>query len=426
MKEGDVLRTVNDVLVKVGLDPAKADSWDQLIILAVILVLAVLLALICRYAVLGTIQKIARRTRIKWDDVLFDGKALPKLLSILPVLLIYLLLPLAFDAGSWWLGALKKLASLVMIWQLLGFLNELVKALFTIIESGKKMADKSLKGFCQIIQVTIWFIGFIVMVSVLIDKSPVTLLAGLGASAAVLMLIFKDSIVGFVSGVQLSANDMLRPGDWITMPKYGADGTVLEVTLNTVKVQNFDNTITMIPPYALTSDSFQNWRGMEESGGRRAKRSINIDMTSVKFCTPEMIEQFKKIELITEYVTDKDREMREYNAAHGISDDDPDQVNRRRQTNLGVFRRYLDFYLGALPGVNHEMSYLAKQLQPTENGIPIELTFFSVKKDAASYERLQSDVFDHILAIIPLFGLRIYQNPTGEDMRRIASSVKEK
>ena len=243
------------------------------------------------------------------------------------------------------------------------------------------------------------------------------LLTGLGASAAILMLVFRDTILGFVSGIQLSANNMLKVGDWISMPKYGADGTVIEVTLNTVKVRNWDNTITTIPPYLLVSDSFQNWQGMRESGGRRVKRSINIDMSSVRFCTPEMLAKYRKIQLLKDYIDKTEKVVELYNKEHHI--DNSILVNGRRQTNLGVFRAYLNSYLKSLPTINQELTCMVRQLQPTETGIPLELYFFSAIKDWVPYEEVQADVFDHVLAIIPEFGLRVFQNPSGEDLREL-------
>ena len=234
------------------------------------------------------------------------------------------------------------------------------------------------------------------------------------------MLVFKDSIMGLVSGVQLSANDMLRPGDWITMPKYNADGTVIEVTLNTVKVRNFDNTIITIPPYALVSDSFQNWRGMRESGGRRVKRSVNLDVNSVCFCTPEMLERYKKIVILKEYIEQTEQKVQQYNQ-QGIDDSVP--VNGVHQTNLGVFRAYLELYLKNLPVVNSDLTYMVRQLQPTEKGIPLEVYFFSREKDWVPYEKIQADVFDHIFAVVPYFGLKVFQNPSSADIVRVLERV---
>jgi miniconductance mechanosensitive channel len=275
----------------------------------------------------------------------------------------------------------------------------------------------------QTMQVILWLVGGIVVVGELIGRDPLSLLAGLGASAAILMLVFKDSIMGFVSGVQLSANDMLKVGDWIEMPKYGANGTVIEVTLNTVKVRNWDNTITTIPPYLLVSDSFQNWRGMRESGGRRVKRSINIDMTSVRFCTPEMLAKYRKIQLLKDYVEQTEEVIEKYNVENGI--DNSILVNGRRQTNLGVFRAYLTAYLKSLPDVNQELTCMVRQLQPTDRGIPIELYFFCALKDWVPYEGVQADVFDHVLAIIPEFDLQVFQSPSGRDFQRVLPAASE-
>ena len=237
------------------------------------------------------------------------------------------------------------------------------------------------------------------------------------------MLVFKATILGFVAGIQLSYNNMLRPGDWITMPKYGADGTVLELTLNAIKVQNFDNTIVTVPPYALVTDSFQNWRGMTDSDGRRIKRFINIDLNSITFCTPEMLEEFRKITLITDYINLKEAELKSFNQKNGV--DLSITANGRRETNIGVFRNYLINYLRNLAAVNTDMTLMVRQLQPTEFGLPLELYFFSRNKDWVIYEGIQADVFDHVLAVVPEFGLRMYQQVSGSDIRFLATQEKQ-
>jgi miniconductance mechanosensitive channel len=242
------------------------------------------------------------------------------------------------------------------------------------------------------------------------------MLGGLGAFSAVLLLIFKDPILGFVGGIQLSANDMVRHGDWISMPKYGADGTVLEISLTTVKVQNFDNTITTLPTYSLVSESFQNYRGMKESGVRRIKRSISIDMSSVQFCTREMLDRFRRIDILKDYIDSTQTELEKYNRENQI--DNSVFVNGRRQTNIGVFRAYLEEYLAHHPMVHSDSDQLVRQLQPTSIGIPIEIYAFIRETGFTRYERIQSDIFDHILAIIPQFDLRVFQSPTGEDLRQ--------
>ena len=246
-----------------------------------------------------------------------------------------------------------------------------------------------------------------------------SLLVGMGASAAILMLVFKDTILGLVASGQVSANNMVKPADWIEMPSRKADGTVLEITLNTVKVQNWDRTISTIPTYALVSESFTNWKGMEESDGRRIKRSIYIDMRSVKFCPPELIEKLKRIHFVKDYIEQRSKEIEEYNAKMGFDTTIP--VNGRRMTNLGIFRRYLEFYLRNNPKINQGATLMVRQLQPTELGIPIEIYCFSTEKAWVIYEGVQADIFDHVLSVVPEFELRIFQNPSGDDFQRLVN-----
>jgi len=239
---------------------------------------------------------------------------------------------------------------------------------------------------------------------------------------AVLILVFKDSILGLVAGIQLSANDMVRIGDWIEMPEFGADGDVTDVTLNTVKVQNWDKTITTIPAYALISDSFKNWRGMSESGGRRIKRSISIDMDSIKFCTPEMLERFESFGAISEYINTKRAEIEAFNAT--LDTDISVVVNRRNLTNVGTFRAYVEFYLRSHPNIHHGMTFLVRQLPPDEHGLPIEIYVFSSDQDWINYEGIQADIFDHMLAVIPMFDLAVFQSPSGSDSRILAAPTR--
>ncbi len=412
-----IVSKMNEQLINWGFNQSTADSLDNLIVLTGIVAVAMLADLLCRNILLRVITKIVKHTKATWDDIVFDRRVMVLLCHLVAPVIIYVLLPMTrFEAETF--DLLQRLCVVFIIAVFLRFVSAFLAAVYHAYSEQERFRDRPLKGLLQTAQGTLFFIGGIAIVSILINKSPVVLLTGLGASAAILMLVFKDSIMGFVSGIQLSANNMLKVGDWISMPKYGADGTVIEVTLNTVKVRNWDNTITTIPPYALVSDSFQNWRGMQESGGRRVKRSINIDMNSVKFCTPEMLAKYRKIHLLTDYVDDTERVVQTYNEEHQI--DNSVLVNGRRQTNLGVFRAYLNNYLTNLSTVNHEMTCMVRQLQPTEQGIPLELYFFSAYKDWVTYEGVQADVFDHVLAIIPEFGLRVFQNPTGEDFRALS------
>jgi miniconductance mechanosensitive channel len=305
--------------------------------------------------------------------------------------------------------------SIYMITVMILVVNAFLNALAIIYQDFQVAKTRPIKGYVQIAKIIVYLIGGIIIISTLFGKNPLGIIGGLGAFSAVLLLVFKDPILGFVAGIQLSANNMLAPGDWITMPKYAADGTVIDVALTTVKVQNWDKTISTIPTYALISDSFKNWRGMEESGGRRIKRSINIDMKSIRFCTPEMLKKYSRIQHVKDYVEQKEKEIEAFNQEHQI--DNSLLVNGRRQTNIGVFRAYLRGYLHRHPSIHDGMTFLIRQLQPSEKGLPIEIYVFSKIQEWSRYEDLQSDIFDHILAVLPEFDLRVYQNPSGDDFR---------
>ena len=414
-----VMKEVNHSLLSMGVDNEWADKLDNLFVLLMIIGVALLSNIICRRIILKAVARLVKRTKATWDDIVFDDKVMVHISRMVAPILIYLAIPIAFPEhiDSNVLDFLRRLCLIYILAVFLRFISVFLAAIYHVYSQREQYKDKPLKGLLQTAQVTLFFIGAIIIISILINRNPMVLLTGLGASAAILMLVFKDSIMGFVSGIQLSANNMLKVGDWIAMPKYGADGTVIEVTLNTVKIRNWDNTIITIPPYLLVSDSFQNWQGMRESGGRRVKRSINIDMSSVCFCSAEMLAKYRKIQLLKDYIDDTEKIVKEYNKEHHI--DNSVLVNGRRETNLGVFRAYLNNYLKSLPTVNQDLTCMVRQLQPTETGIPLELYFFSVAKDWVPYEGVQADVFDHVLAIIPEFGLRVFQNPSGEDLRKL-------
>ena len=407
----------NQKLLNFGTSVSVADYLDNFAVLLIIILLALAVDYICRYILLGAFKKFAKKTTNQLDDLIIEKKIINKGMHIIPSILIFTMLPMAYPspADKEILVLLQKLCQIYIITVSLLFINSLLNLGVELFHRNDKFKDKPLKGFVQIVQVILFSVGVILLISILINESPSTIFTGIGASAAILMLVFKDTILGFVAGIQLSANDMLRVDDWISMPKYGADGTVIEITLNTVKVKNFDNTISTIPPYALISESFQNWRGMRESPGRRIKRSINLDMNSVKFCTPEMLEKYRKISLLAGYIDDTENKLQTYNQTNQI--DNTILVNGRRQTNLGVFRAYLQRYLESLPEVNKEMICMVRHLQPTEKGIPMELYFFSSIKDWVIYETIQADVFDHVLAVIPEFDLQIFQELSGSDVR---------
>lgn len=289
------------------------------------------------------------------------------------------------------------------------------------IYSFSPIADEvPVKGVVQVIKIAVFFLTGLFVIATILQQKIAVLLSGLGALSAVLMLIFKDSVLGFVAGLQLIANRMVSKGDWIEMPKYGADGDVVDIALTTVKVQNWDKTITTIPTYALISESFKNWRGMKESGGRRIKRTINLDLSSIKFCDQKMLDQFSKIQYIAEYIQQKQEEVDQYNLANEV--DSVSLVNGRRLTNVGTFRAYAESYLRNHPDIHQGMTFLVRHRQPTEHGLPIELYVFSSDQVWANYESIQADIFDHLLSVIPEFNLRVFQAPSSSDFRSFLSN----
>lgn len=425
MLQESLQKWIDSLLVLTGLSPANAEGIDQWIVLALILAIGVGTDFLIRTLLLRVVRRIVVRTKAKWDDILFDNKVLRRLSHIVTPVLIFLILPIAFPEESVPLTLLMRLVAIAIVAAVVRFINALLEAIFLLMSNRPEWEGKPLKGLLQTGQVIAFLVAVILSFSILLNRSPAIFLTGLGASAAVVMLIFKDSILGFVSGIQLSANNMLKVGDWISMPKYGADGTVEEVTLNTVKVRNWDNTITTLPPYLLVSDSFQNWQPMRDSGGRRVKRSINIDMTSIRFCSPEMLERYSRIGLLREYVAATQQQVENYNRTRNLSPEES-RIGGEQQTNIGVFRNYLNLYLKQHPRINHDMLLLVRQLQPAETGLPIELYFFTDTVDWIPYEGIQSDIFDHVLAVVPEFDLRVFQNPTGNDLRTLRDTGADK
>ncbi len=335
-------------------------------------------------------------------------------------MVVYLLVPLVLGDISSLVKLLQHGALAYMLIVVILVIDSLINALLEIYQSMEVSKRIPLRWLSQVFKIALYILGTILFLSIVLDRNPGYFLGGLGAMTAVLMLIFKDSILGLVAGIQLSANQMVAVGDWIEMPQFGADGDVLEVALTTVKVRNFDKTITTIPTYSLISSSFKNWRGMSESGGRRIKRSVHIDMTSVKLCNAEMLERFSKIQFIREYIDSKNAELQDHNVSEKV--DDGSVVNGRRLTNLGTFRAYVVAYLRNHPQVNQDMTLLVRQLPPTESGLPIEIYVFSADKDWVNYEAIQADIFDHLLAVVPEFDLRVFQNPTGADFGGLSAA----
>ena len=379
---------MNGILIGWGVDPKIANTFDEMIIAALLVILAIGLDYLCQAIFVGSMKKLAQHTHYQWDSLLLKRKVVHHLVHTIPGILVYALLPLAFIRGKGLLLLSQKICAVYIVFALLLAINGFILVFLDMYNMRQVNKNRPIKGFMQVLQVLLFFIGGIVIIAILIGKSPASLFAGLGASAAILMLVFKDTILGFVAGIQLSANDMLRPGDWITVPGSNANGIVQEITLNTVKIQNFDNTISTIPPYTLVSASFQNWRGMVESGGRRVMKSIFLDLNTIKFCTPDMLNTFRKeIPLLADYKPDE-----------GVT-----------PSNSQMFRVYVEKYLTSLPVVNTDLDLIISQLQSTEYGVPIQIYFFSRNKIWKEYERIQSDIFDHFFAMIPKFELKVYQ-----------------
>lgn len=367
----------------------------QLMIILGVLILSFVLTKLFRHVLVPLVQKITARTRVKWDDYIFNERMMMAFSRTIPPIVWYIFLPTVFDEGTMVLAILLKACLVYMVVASIMLINTFLNTLYEISNEHEVLRNRPLKGVYQMISLLAIAVGIIIIVSILIDKDATRILAGLGASAAVLMLIFKDSLLGLVAGIQLTVNDMLHPGDWITMNKYGANGYVTEVSLTTVKVQNFDKTITTIPAYALVSDSFQNWRGMHESGGRRIKRYINIDITTVHFCSEEELRSLASKGL---YSADKM--------------EDSDGV-----VNLYVFRRYALDYICSRKDINQDFMRMVRVLQPTSEGLPVEIYCFTSNTEWLVYESIQGAIFDHLIAMLPAFGLRAFQRPSGADLQ---------
>lgn len=359
--------------------------------------LAIAAYYICHKILSAGVKRVVAQTKITWDDELFNDRLLVAVSHIVPPVLMTIVAPWFLEAYPDVLFPVNKVLLVYIVVMSVHLVNVFLTSLYNIYQHKEALKSHPLKGLLQTMKLITISVGVIIVISLLIDKNPIIILSGLGASAAILMLVFKDTIMGLVSGVQLSANDMVRPGDWIAAPKYGVDGTVKEITLTTVKVQNWDMTIVTVPPYSLISDSFQNWRGMQECGGRRVKRSINIDMNTVRFFSRQEVEELQGKGLIEKC---------------GPATDG-------RCVNLHLFRQYVEHFLATHPRVNHEMLMMVRQLQPTPEGLPIELYFFTATTAWVKYEEIQSEVFDHLLAVVREFGLKVFQSPAGTDIHQL-------
>ena len=387
---------------------------NQWYIYLLILVLSFIVYLITRYIVIKTISHFFKKTSTELDDILVEKGLFNRLAYLPPLFIIYNLNEIIPEFNFFDRVLLSLIAFIVIT-----SVNAFISAASEIYSKSKYGGKLNIKSYLQVLKLIVNLFGIIIIIATLSGKSPVYLLSGIGALTAVLMLIFKDTILSLVSSIQISSNDLFKVGDWVEAPHFGADGDVIDIALHTIKIQNWDKTISVIPTHKLVDSSFKNWKGMSDSGGRRIKRSIKIDMNSVKFCTDEMIAKYKKFKILSDYIEKKTQDISRYNSDKNLSSDTT--INGRSLTNIGTFRAYIESYLRNNNNIHNEMTFLVRQLSPQSDGLPIEIYVFSNDTNWVNYESIQSDFFDHLLAIIPEFGLRVFQNPTGNDFNKISN-----
>lgn len=382
---------------------------------------SILIYFLTHYITKKVLYKIIERSHSKRDDIIIKNNVIKRVCLIIPAIIIRDNIADALPSYPTLVSVIVIFTKIYEVFMYSRILDGILSTLNDIYDTYEVSKSKPIKGFIQVLKTLIYIICILLVIAILTHRQLSSIFIGLGTLSAVLMLVFKDPILGFVGGLQLTVNDMLRIGDWIVMEKSKADGEVLEIGLTTVKVQNWDKTITTIPTYTLISDSFTNWRGMENSGGRRIARSFVIDVDTIQFCTPEMLERYKKFQLVKQYIIEKEKEIEEYNKLNNI--DDSNLVNGRRQTNIGIFRAYLTEYLSKSPNINKNMTFMVRQLAPTEYGIPIQIYAFSSNKEWIKYENIQSDIFDHVFAVVTMFDLKIYQKPSSNTLEKANGNV---
>lgn len=386
-----------------------------------LLIVAILADAVVKRTLVASLRAFARRTQATWDDAIVEYNVVGRTVQLLPALIVFTGVNFIAEMPDRLVELVRNVAMAYMILMLTLALSALMSAVNAIYSTFEVAKQRPIKGFVQLAQIVVWVLGAVMMVAALMDRSPLLLLSGFGAMTAILLLVFKDTILSFVASIQLTAQDMVRVGDWIEMEQLGADGDVIDMQLHTVTVQNWDKTITRIPTHRLISESFRNWRGMSESGGRRIKRALYIDASSVRFQTPDEIEHFKRFALLKDYIEGKERELADYNARLPKPVDD--EVNRRRLTNIGTFRAYILNYLKYRDDIRSDMTLLVRQLAPGAEGIPLQIYCFTATTKWADYEGIQSDIFDHLFAITGEFGLRLFQHPAGSDFGKLAPAA---
>jgi miniconductance mechanosensitive channel len=398
------------LLRKMSFGDTTASYISLAINIVILCVLAYLIYVIFRLALVTIMAIVAKKTKTNFDDLLVSNQTAKYIAHLIPFLFIYKSVPVILEAYVYWETVFGKLVGIYIILLSLWIVRSVLKAIRDYLKDQPKYSDKPIDSYIQVIMIILWIVGVGVIISKIFDITTSTLLGTLGAISAVIILIFRDTILGFVASVQVSLNDMVRIGDWITFDKYGADGDVIEINLATVKVRNFDNTTTTIPTYSLISDSFRNWRGMLDSDGRRIKRHILVKAKSIRFLTEDDLQKMKRIQLVSHYIDVRQEEINKYNKTYNV--DKSLSINGRNMTNFGLFRKYITNYLEHYPGINKNMILLCRQLQPTPHGMPLEIYVFSKDQRFEQYEYIMADIFDHIIASIVYFDLEIYEMPT--------------
>lgn len=415
---------IEEYLVHLGVAAESAVYLRLVVLLAVLCIIAAGAYFITKKIVVRFIYNLFRRSPIKWDDILVENNVLNHLSHLVPAIFVRMFSRMIFKDFESLIPVLEKATDIYLIIVITLIISSLIKTSEMIFARMPAFIDKPVASYFQLLRIIIYIAAGIFVLSILIEQSPMYLLSAFGAMTAITMLVFKDTILGLVASIQISSSDMVRVGDWIEMPKYNADGDVIAMNLNTIKIQNWDKTITTIPTYYLITDSFKNWRGMSEGGGRRIKRSIFINVNSVKFVSPEDRERFKQFQLVSDFISERQQEIESYNKVNKINT--KELINGRRMTNLGVFRQYIALYLKNHPMINHDMTLLVRQLSAEDRGIPLEIYCFTTTTAWAEYEGIQSDIFDHLFAAAAFFDVEIFQQPGGRDITSAALSVMKK
>ena len=401
---------IYDLLLSAGLSESFARYGNMLALLIVFLIVVVIADILIKRIVIKVFSNLAEKSKTNFDDMLIANKTPRNIAHIVPLVIAFEFLPVVFTDFPYVSGLVYMGLKLFSIVLLLWIVRSLLHTLKNYFKTLPNLKDKPIDSYIQVFMIFAWVAGFMFAFVIITGTPLLTFLAAMGAASAVIILIFKDTILGFVASIQVSINDIVRIGDWVTFDKYGADGDVIEINLSTVKVQNFDKTITTIPTYGLISDSFKNWRGMQNSGGRRIKRALLINLDSVKYITVNEIDDLKKIDLISSYIENRQLKIENYNKEHKINKEV--LLNGRNLTNLGVFRKYIESYLQKHSGINKDMMIMARQLDPTSQGIPLEIYAFSSDKRWQNYEYIMADIFDHLIAAVPYFNLELFELPS--------------